>query len=103
MEYPLNNFYLSESHNSKNDIDFDKVYILNEKINKTNNYNQNILFINPQNANNNFINNMNNNYDIKAIEKLLNEERNKNNILTQKINLLENTLNQKIKENNDLK
>ena len=123
-EFPLVKYFLQESQ--KIDQNFDKVFFLVDIIDVNNyfpNYNNpinNKIMIDNQNfnnfQNNNFNNNYNQNYSnklnndpqflkdekIKELEKLLNEEKNKNKELNLKINDLELMLKEALNKNTEL-
>ena len=79
-EFPFINYILKEKHKSNNDIDIDRVYII-EKVNNINN--------NDNNNNN-------------RLERLLKEEKSENEELNKKIDNLENLLNIQIDKNAQL-
>ena len=123
-EFPLENYILEESQNIEQNID--KIFVLKDirDVNKffSNDINQinTKIMIDRQNYNNyqnnnynqnynqNFSNKLNNNQQflkdekIKELEKLLNEEKNKNKELNLKINDLEIMLNDALNKNTEL-
>ena len=87
-EFPLINYYLKEKNTLNIDKDIDKAYTLEKMLNNRNQINNNI-----------FMGNINQDLNRDRLEKLLNEEKEENVLLNNKIEALENTLNSKIKKN----
>ena len=123
-EFPLVKYFLQESQNTEQNIDivFDLKDIIdaNNYFPKYNNPINNKIMNDSQNFNNYQNNNFNNNYNqnysnkinnnqqflkdekIKELEKLLNEEKNKNKELNLKINDLEFMLKEALNKNTEL-